>query len=291
MRWTPGYKSDDVLDRRGQRAAGLGGGLLQLAPLLLRTRYGWVVLLLIIAGGYFGGLFRGSDDSQRAASAGGSSTDAPKDQPAQFVSFVLDDVQATWERELAPGPRPYRHAKLVLFTDAVDTACGFGQSATGPFYCPRDERVYIDLGFYQELARRFGANGDFAQAYVIAHEVGHHVQKILGLSAQDQDQGSSHVAQEGAGSFSVRMELQADCYAGVWAHSTQQRQLLESGDLAEAMTAAAAIGDDRLQRKTEGMVHPESWTHGSSAQRARWLRRGYEQGNRQACDTFGAKAL
>jgi predicted metalloprotease len=251
---------------------------------LLRLRYGWVLVLLLL-----GISLLGRGDDHQAQTATGTGVDrqpatAASGDLADFVGFVQNDVQRTWDRELAGTRTPYRHAKLVLFTDATTTACGFGQAATGPFYCPDDERVYIDLGFFDELEKRFGAQGDFAQAYVIAHEMGHHVQKILGIS--DKVQAATHAARGGASGLSVRLELQADCLAGVWAHFTGQRDLLEKGDLEEGLTAAASIGDDRLQRMSDTAVNPETWTHGSSEERARWFRRGYEQGTLQACDTF-----
>jgi predicted metalloprotease len=199
-----------------------------------------------------------------------------------FVTFVLNDTQATWHKVL--GPR-YRDAKLVLFRDGVNTACGSAPSAVGPFYCPADEKVYIDLTFYEELARRFGAPGDFAQAYVLAHEIGHHVQNVLGLTRQvSAGQRSNPGA---ANELSVRLELQADCLAGVWGHSTAQRGLLERGDVEEGMGAASAVGDDRIQRRARGTVNPDSFTHGSSAQRTQWFRRGLESGQVSSCDTFG----
>jgi uncharacterized protein len=291
MRWTPGQRSDDMIDRRGERMSGGGGGLIQLAFLLLRFKYGWIVLLVLVGVSYFSGAFRTgtTDDASRAAGDPGPAAATQPGSRADFVGFVLDDAQRTWDGLLAAGPAPYRHAKLVLFTDATRTACGFGEAATGPFYCPRDERVYIDLGFYDELSRRFGANGDFAQAYVIAHEIGHHVQKILGIS--DRVQNSSGSALKGATGLSVRLELQADCLAGIWAHSTAKRDILEKGDIEEGLNAAAAIGDDRIQRQSSGRVHPESWTHGSSAERSRWFRKGYDNGTLKACDTFNADTL
>jgi predicted metalloprotease len=198
-----------------------------------------------------------------------------------FVSFVLDDAQDTWTSILGPQ---YQRARLVLFTDVVDSACGFAQSATGPFYCPGDQRVYIDLGFYRELRDRFGAPGEFAQAYVLAHEIGHHVQTLLGTEQQVRQlqQRSPQIRNE----LSVRMELQADCYAGLWGHSTAQRNILEEGDVENGLNAAAAIGDDRLQRMGGGRVAPEQFTHGSSAQRVEWFRRGLSAGRVEACDTF-----
>jgi predicted metalloprotease len=198
-----------------------------------------------------------------------------------FVSFVLDDAQKVWQQQLGTS---YRPAKLVLFRDAVQSACGFAESATGPFYCPGDEKVYIDLGFYEELQQRFGAPGDFAQAYVLAHEIGHHVQNLLGTEAEVRRTRETRA--DLANEMSVRLELQADCYAGVWAHSTGQRNLLEQGDVEEGLGAAAAVGDDRLQRMGGGRVVPESFTHGSSEQRQQWFRRGLESGRTDACDTF-----
>lgn len=199
----------------------------------------------------------------------------------EFVSFVLDDAQDVWTQLLGPN---YQRARLVLFRDAVESTCGFAQSATGPFYCPADQRVYIDLGFYRELQQRFGAPGDFAQAYVLAHELGHHVQRLTGTEAEVRR------AQQGdpsrANDLSVRMELQADCYAGVWGHTTSRRGLLEGDDIDEALTAAAAIGDDRIQRMGGGRVAPERFTHGTSAQRVQWFRRGFESGQPDDCNTF-----
>jgi predicted metalloprotease len=199
----------------------------------------------------------------------------------QFVSFVLDDNQKTWREVMGPE---YQNAKLVLFRDVVQSACGTAQSATGPFYCPGDNRVYIDLSFYEELKQRFGAPGDFAQAYVLAHEIGHHVQNLLGVD--DKVRQAQRGDPSSANSLSVRMELQADCFAGVWGHSTQQRDLLEEGDIDEALNAASAIGDDRLQRQSTGTVNPDSFTHGTSAQRQEWFRRGFESGKPEVCNTF-----
>jgi predicted metalloprotease len=260
--------------------------MLGLLPLLTRTKYGWVIALVLVglslAGGLggLGGVF-GGGTTDHAADVPQQGAKTP-DAKSRFVGFVLDDVQKTWKTNLPD----YRNAKLVLFTDATDTACGYGRAATGPFYCPADERVYIDLSFYEELERRLGAKGDFAQAYVIAHEIGHHVQNQLGTS--DRVHAARQSDQVGAEGLSVRLELQADCFAGVWAHASKQRDLLDVGDIEEAMNAAAAIGDDRLQRSSTGRVHPERWTHGSSAQRARWFERGLASGSPDACDTFRA---
>ena len=225
----------------------------------------------------------GSGPGPATVSQPNPARDASEKPLVQFVSFVLDDTQNTWTQILPQqAGRPYLHAKLVLFRDSTQSACGGAQSATGPFYCPGDERVYIDLGFYDELKRRFGAPGEFAQAYVLAHEIGHHVQNILGIERKAQ-QGSMH----GAGSSSVRLELQADCFAGIWAHSTQQRGLLEKGDVESALGAAAAVGDDRLQKMSTGHVSPDSFTHGTSQQRMSWFSKGLDSGAIDACNTFG----
>jgi uncharacterized protein len=259
-------------------------------PMLMRSPLGWLVILAAV--GYFvcTGLRGGGGDvatndnkpgSGEAAKGGGP----PADREARFVGFVLDDTQNTWTKLFEEKGETYPRAKLVLFTDATQTGCGYGQAATGPFYCPRDSRVYIDLGFWNELSTKLGAKGEFAQAYVIAHEVGHHVQNVLGTS----DKAGSHA--KGAEAGSVRLELQADCFAGIWAHSTAQRDLLENGDLESALNAAQSIGDDRLQRMQKGTVRPESFTHGSSEQRMRWFKKGYETGRMEDCDTFAASSL
>jgi predicted metalloprotease len=295
MRWDDSHESPDLIDRRGEAPSGGGGGgggnlgLFYLVFWLLRRPWGWAVLL--IGGvGYLvlraAGSFTGPDP--RALHGGQSTRGAPVDRDTpevHFVSFVLDDVQATWSGVFAKNGHPYRHAKLVLYNDATETGCGEGSAATGPFYCPEDERVYLDLGFFHELSGRLGARGQFAQAYVIAHEMGHHIQKLLGTSERASAGG------RGATGGSVRLELQADCYAGIWAHSTGERNVLESGDIDSALGAAAAVGDDRLQKMATGTVSPESWTHGSSDERKRWFTRGYQEGKIEACDTFSARSL
>jgi hypothetical protein len=197
----------------------------------------------------------------------------------------LDDVQATWTKVLPQAGTPYRGTKLVLFRDAIQSACGFADAASGPFYCPADQKVYIDLGFYRELRDRFGASGDFAQAYVIAHEIGHHVQHLLGIDEQVRRARSRRPSQDNQ--LSVMVELQADCLAGVWGNSTARRDILEQGDVEEGLNAAAAIGDDRIQRMSTGRVFPERFTHGSSAQRVTWFKRGLSSGQVSACNTFG----
>jgi predicted metalloprotease len=214
---------------------------------------------------------------------------AEEEALVDFVSFALDDAQAVWAQKLAAQGDGYRDAKLVLFTDAVDSGCGYARSAMGPFYCPADEKVYIDLGFYRALKQRFGAPGDFAQVYVLAHEIGHHVQTVLGYSQRMRVQQKKQPSKKNE--LSVRLELQADCFAGIWAHDTAQRKLLEAGDIAEALRAAEAIGDDRLQKDAGGRVNPETWTHGSSAQRQKWFSIGFDTGKVEACDTFAASSI
>ena len=275
MRFGTGGRSSNIEDRRGLGGrAGMGIG-------------GTVVLLVLSL--IFGRDFIGESGVQpnvASTSNGGlSAADSAREEPeVVFVGQVLDDAQQTWATVLPKYGTPYRNAKLVLFRDATDTGCGVGQSAMGPFYCPVDEKVYIDLGFYDELKTRFGASGDFAQAYVIAHELGHHVQKLLGTEAQvrramQRDPGA-------ANQYSVRLELQADCYAGVWGRSTEQRKLLDEGDIQEGMNAAASVGDDRILQKAGRSANADSFTHGSSAQRVSWFRKGYDSGDPRACDTF-----
>jgi hypothetical protein len=216
---------------------------------------------------------------------------AAENELADFVSVVLADTEDTWTQIFTAGGQSYEKPTLVLFSGAVQSACGFAQAATGPFYCPADRKVYIDLSFYQDLRTKLGAPGDFAQAYVIAHEVGHHVQNLLGISGKLQ-QMQGRVNQVEYNRLLVRLELQADCFAGLWAnHADRTRQILEAGDIDEAINAAGMIGDDRLQQQSQGYVRPDSFTHGSSAQRVRWFRQGYQTGRMDSCDTFGADDL
>jgi hypothetical protein len=277
MRWRRGGRSENVEDRRAEtgmrmRGPGIGlGGLLLL--LALSYLFGQDLLTPALQQVQV-------EPAERAPGAPPGASSPEEEERVEFVSFVIDDLQDTWRRVL-PG---YRDAKLVLFRGAIQSGCGFAQAAMGPFYCPLDQKVYIDLGFYEELHRRFGAPGDFAQAYVIAHEVGHHVQKLLGVEQQVRE--LQRARPDAANALSVRMELQADCFAGVWGHSTARRDILERGDVEEGLGAAAAIGDDRIQEQTTGEVRPEGFTHGSSAQRVAWFRRGLEAGNPDACDTF-----
>lgn len=286
MRWTPGGESQDIEDRRGQGGTGfggMGGGRLGLGGLL--------ILLLLSAifhrdlvSMFFGG---GGPAPVYSPSSANRSAGAD-DRQVQFVSFVLDDAQRTWDQMLPEtSGTPYRHAKLVLFDNYTQSACGMAQSATGPFYCPADEKVYIDLGFFRDLRDRFGAPGEFAQAYVLAHEIGHHVQKVLGIEGQVRQLQQANPGARNP--LSVALELQADCLAGVWGHSTAQRDLIDQADVEAGIGAAAAVGDDRLQKAATGTVSPENFTHGSSAQRAAWFRRGLEQGTISSCDTLSRR--
>ena len=280
MRWTPGGRSDNVEDRRDETGGGGFGGM-------RRIGLGGIVVLLVLSVIFKRDLltpFLSSADGGPSSPQATAQADAAEEPLVQFVSFVLDDAQSTWAKILPTMGKQYQPAKLVLFRDAINSACGFAQAATGPFYCPLDQRVYIDLGFYQELKDRFGAPGDFAQAYVLAHELGHHVQYLLATDAEMRRAQQARPDQ--ANAVSVRLELQADCYAGVWGHSTEQRQLLDPGDVEKGIKAAAAVGDDRIQKMSTGRVNPETFTHGTSEQRVSWFRRGYETGRPDACDTF-----
>jgi uncharacterized protein len=285
MRWTPGGVSGDIEDRRDQSGGGSGGfggfgGMhIGLGGLLI------LLVLSVIFKQNFLALLGGGASGSAAVSTPDPARDESEKPLVQFVSFVLDDTQRTWEQLLPQqAGTPYRHAKLVLFRESTYSGCGGANAATGPFYCPADEKVYIDLSFYDELKRRFGAPGEFAQAYVLAHEIGHHVQKLIGVESkvhqfQSQNPGSANAA-------SVQLELQADCFAGVWAHTTQQRGLLDPGDVQSALGAAAAVGDDHIQQMTRGRVQPETFTHGSSQQRMDWFNRGLNSGSISGCNTF-----
>ncbi len=284
MRWTGGRRSSNVEDRRGVRIGrGLAGG-------------GIGTLLLVIVA-----LYLGVDPTailNQAAPGGGTIVEQPagprppeEDRLADFVSVVLGDTEDTWNALFRESGRQYAEPALVLFTDAVQSACGFAEAAVGPFYCPGDRKVYLDLGFFRDLQERFLAPGDFAQAYVIAHEIGHHVQNLTGIEAEVRE-ARRRAGEREANLLSVRLELQADCLAGVWAnHADRARSLLEQGDVEEALGAASAIGDDRLQQQARGRVVPDSFTHGTSAQRVRWFRRGLESGDLARCDTFAAREL
>lgn len=291
MKWEGNRESDNVEDRRagggGGAGFGFGGRSIGIGTIVVALVGGWVLginpltLLGVLSGGSPAQIQQ-QDPVQRPPA---------DDRMARFVSTVLADTEDVWTAEFSKGGGTYQQPRLVLFRGATSTACGQGQSAMGPFYCPADQKVYIDLDFYETLKNRLGAPGDFAQAYVIAHEVGHHVQNLMGISGQMQKmRGRSSEAQYNA--LSVRLELQADCFAGVWANRAQQaRAILEQGDIEEAMNAAAKIGDDALQQQGQGRVVPESFTHGTSAQRARWFNNGLQNGSVTACDTFSARQL
>ena len=247
---------------------------------------GLVVLLLFYLLGGGGDASGGGplDNLPELPAAQGQTGPDPDAELKDFVGFVVQDVQQSWTTAFANGDRPYEPTKLVLFDGATQTGCGVGSSQTGPFYCPLDRKVYLDLGFFRELRSRFGAPGDFAQAYVIAHEFGHHVQNVLGVNSQVRQEQQRNPDQ--ANQLSIRLELQADCLAGVWAHTAYEENLLESGDLEEGLAAAAAVGDDRIQKQTSGRVNPEQWTHGSSEQRTAWFKKGFDSGDPGSCDTF-----
>ena len=285
MKWTPGGESQDIEDRRDEE--GSGGGGFQFGGMHIGIGGAIVLLLLslIFKQNFFALLSGGGPTSSPAVSRPDPARTEAEKPLVQFVSFVLDDTQKNWE-EILPqqAGKPYRHAKLVLFRNYTQSGCGSAESATGPFYCPRDEKVYIDLGFYDELRQRFGAPGQLAEAYVLAHEIGHHVQKLVGTEGKVRRLQEQNPREQNA--LSVRLELQADCFAGIWAHSTEQRGLLESGDVESALGAAAAVGDDRLQKMATGHVSPETFTHGSSQQRMSWFRKGLDSGSMAACNTF-----
>ncbi|WP_075005888.1 KPN_02809 family neutral zinc metallopeptidase [Stigmatella aurantiaca] len=279
MRWQGGRRSSNIEDRRGMgagRPLAVGGGAATLV----------IAVLVYLLGGDPGDFVSQAPQYPSSGVGGSGAPVDPAQEPLkEFVSVILADTEDTWPALLSEVGVTYEEPRLVLFSDAVESACGFQQSAVGPFYCPGDQRVYLDLTFFGELDRRLGASGDFAQAYVVAHEVGHHVQNLMGTSQRVHEMRARSRAD--ANALSVLQELQADCYAGIWAHhAQQQRQVLEQGDVEEGLNAASAIGDDTLQRRAGGHVVPESFTHGSSAQRVAWFRRGLEQGTLEACDTF-----
>lgn len=280
MRWKTGRRSSNVEDRRGRRISGgsvKGGGI--------------GIVLLALVGMYFGidpsvilnsNLLNEQGPTQQTERV----ANPEEDRLADFVSVVLADTEDTWEAIFREGGAQYEKPKLILFTGQVKSACGFAQSATGPFYCPADKNVYIDLGFYKELKSKLNAPGDFAQAYVVAHEIGHHVQNLLGISSKVQAQRSS-ISTTAYNKLSVKLELQADCFAGIWAnHADRVRSILEPGDVEEALNAASMIGDDHLQKQSRGYVVPDSFTHGSSAQRVKWFRTGLQSGDINSCNTF-----
>ena len=293
MKWENGRESNNVEDERGS-GSNSGGGM---GRGMARGGIG-VVLIAIVA------MFLGVDPSMVLGLLGGGGAPAPPvqqqgpahkppegDVQAKFVSVVLADTEDTWNMLFKQGGSQYREPKLVLFRGSINSACGHAQAAMGPFYCPGDQKVYIDLSFYDDLKTRFRAPGEFAQAYVVAHEIGHHVQNLLGISAK-MDAQRQRLSETEYNKLSVKLELQADCLAGIWAHhANRTRHILEQGDVESALQAATAIGDDRLQQQSRGYVTPESFTHGSSAQRVRWFRKGLETGQINQCNTFGAREL
>ncbi|HEU4654218.1 MAG TPA: neutral zinc metallopeptidase [Steroidobacteraceae bacterium] len=283
MRWQGRQGSSNIEDRRGIRLKGAGG-----------VGLGGIILALVVM--YFGGdpsvVLQGLQQQGTPQEEQVPYQETPQEaHMREFVSVVLADTETAWTQIFAEQGRTYEKPTLVLFRDAVQSACGTASTAVGPFYCPGDHKVYLDLTFYDELTNRFGAPGDFAEAYVVAHEVGHHVQTLLGISERNM-QARQRASESEANALSVRQELQADCYAGIWAHNADQsRQLLESGDIEEGLNAASAIGDDRLQRQAQGYVNPDSFTHGTSEQRVRWFKRGFQSGDMKDCDTFGPNQL
>ncbi len=300
MKWEGQRESDNVEDRRdeggggGLGFGGFGGRSIGVGTIVIALIGGWIFGInpLTILGMLSGGGGAPVQHSQPAQPQGQRVARSPQDdQMKAFVSTVLADTEDVWTQIFQARGGAYRNPKLVLFRGATRTACGQGESAMGPFYCPADEKVYIDLGFYETLKTKLGAPGDFAQAYVIAHEVGHHVQKLLGISDKV-DEARRGASKAQANAMSVRLELQADCFAGVWAnHAQQTKQILEPGDIEEALNAASQIGDDTLQRKAQGTIVPETFTHGSSEQRVRWFRQGFDNGAIEQCNTFQALQL
>ena len=283
MLWKDSGRSSNLEDGRSSGGGGFGGRA--------GMGIGGTAVLLILSLVFGHNFFNDVGGSVSVAQPGApiSAADSAREEPeVRFVSFVLDDAQQTWSRILPQYGAQYHDAKLHLFRNATDTGCGTGQTAMGPFYCPLDEKVYIDLAFYDELKTKFAAAGDFAQAYVIAHELGHHVQHILGTDAKMRQALQRNP--DRANDLSVKLELQADCFAGIWGHSTQQRNILQQGDIEEGLNAAASVGDDRIQQRTTGHVNTDSFTHGSSAQRSSWFKKGFDTGDPRACDTFGAGA-
>lgn len=284
MRWQGRRESDNVEDRRNESGT-VGAGRMRIP----RGKGGIVILILVMIAGYYGydltPLLTGETTSYSQPAPQRQGIDPQQDEAAKFTSVILATTEDTWQKIFQKMGKNYTPPKLVMYRGATRTGCGTGQSIMGPFYCPSDSTVYIDLSFYDEMKNKLGADGDFAQGYVIAHEVGHHVQRLLGIESKmrQMQQGAS---QTQANQLSVKLELQADCFAGVWGHYMQQQEVLEPGDLQEALNAAEAIGDDRLQQKGQGRVVPDSFTHGTSQQRYSWFKKGFDSGNPGQCDTF-----
>ncbi|MES9846179.1 MAG: neutral zinc metallopeptidase [Candidatus Sedimenticola sp. 6PFRAG5] len=304
MRWRGNRQSSNIEDRRGMRASRMGGlgrgggGILRLLPVafkFLGVKGTLIVAALVLGYGFFTGnlsqILGGGSFQANQTSTGPVKQSAEEKELVQFMSVVLADTEDTWNSLFQKRGDKYKEPRLVLFRESVQSGCGFGSAQMGPFYCPLDQKVYIDLSFYDDLKKRYKAPGDFAQAYVVAHEIGHHVQTLTGISkkVREAKKGLSEVK---ANRLSVMQELQADCFAGIWAHhADRSRQILEAGDIEEALSAASAIGDDRLQKQSRGYVTPDSFTHGSSKQRVKWFKTGLAKGTLKACDTFSAKTL
>ncbi|MFK3911950.1 neutral zinc metallopeptidase [Enterobacter cancerogenus] len=286
MRWQGRRESDNVEDRRSSSGGGpsMGGPGFRLPS----GKGGIILLIVVLVAGYYGvdltGMLTGEPLQQQQQSS--RSISPNEDEAAKFTSVILATTEDTWSQQFEKMGKTYQPPKLVMYRGATRTGCGTGQSVMGPFYCPADSTVYIDLSFYDDMKRKLGADGDFAQGYVIAHEVGHHVQKLLGIEPKVR-QMQQNASQTEVNHLSVRMELQADCFAGVWCNSMQKQGVLEAGDLEEALNAAEAIGDDRLQQQSQGRVVPDSFTHGTSEQRYTWFKRGFDSGDPAQCDTFG----
>jgi uncharacterized protein len=288
MKYEKGTRNDDVVDIRGRKSAApkvAGGSIALVIVGVIVSRLLGVDVTGLLGGG--GGSTPASERGKGPGSAAPLEGNDPDAELIDFINFVMKDIQNTFDAMYKAEGREYKRAKLYIFSDAVDTACGHANKNIGPFYCPGDSNAYIDLSFYRDLKKRFGAPGDFAQVYVLAHEIGHHLQNLTRISGKE----PKGLPGESKNQYSVRIELQADCFAGIWAKSVQGKKLLEAGDLDEALTAATAIGDDRLQQQAGGEVSPESFTHGTSEQRVRWFRRGFESGAFGACDTFAAPGL
>ncbi len=305
MRWKGNRRSQNIEDRRSQQVSGMGtigrgGGLLRLLPMVYRL-LGFKGTAIAVVGVLAYGLFSGNlgqllgggsfEQNQTQISSQPVKESAQEKAMVNFISVILADTEDTWKTIFKQQGKRYQEPRLVLYRNKVSSGCGFGTAQMGPFYCPADKKVYLDLSFYDELKNRYKAPGDFAQAYVVAHEIGHHVQNLLGTSTKVQ-QARQKLSKVKANQLSVRLELQADCYAGVWAnHANRSRQILESGDIEEGLNAASAIGDDQLQKQAQGYVNPDSFTHGSSKQRVKWFKTGLNKGSLAACNTFQAKQL
>lgn len=294
MRWENERRSQNVEDRRGQRTGMRGGQRGAGFPIPLKGKAGLAVLVVVLAAGYFGfdltpilngqlplGASQSAEQTQYVATA-------EEREMAEFTAVALAKTEDLWIQRFRENGMQYREPTLVIYSGTTNTACGYGQAAMGPFYCPADEQVYLDLSFYQDMKRNLGGGGDFAQGYVIAHEIGHHVQHLLGITTKMREM-QSRVSKVEANKLSVKLELQADCFAGIWGRSIQDQNLLDVHDIGEAMNTAAAIGDDRLQKQARGTVVPDSFTHGTSKQRQEWFMRGFNTGSVQACDTFAER--